>query len=86
MNKNEKIILFFLHNQKQLKDLTRPYTKQYQELLDNENSLFIDDIEKQYITILKWLLVKEILGLFNDINVEEAFVFVDGFNIKEYLK
>lgn len=85
MNANDEMIMFLIHNQQAIKNLIQPFTNQYNQLLELEDPIFIDDIQKQYKNVVRWIIVKQLMEN-TPASVEDAFIFLDEFNIEEYLR
>lgn len=85
MNANDEMIMFLIHNQQSIKNLVQPYTSQYNQLLELEDPIFIDDIQKQYKDVIRWIIVRQLMEN-TPASVEDAFIFLDEFNLTDYLR
>lgn len=78
-------MLFLIHNQQYLKQLIAPYTIQRDELIKLHDPIFSMDICKQYDNVVKWMLVKE-LTQHTQASVEDTLIFLESFNLEEYMQ
>lgn len=72
----EFIISYFIHHQQDLKRLVQSYTTIKEQLLEIEDLVFHSDIEEQYSSIVKWVLVHNITKNV-DVTVEDAILFLE---------
>lgn len=78
------MIDFLVVNQDLIKTLVAPYTIQRNLALQQHVPIFYDDIQNQYINAIKCVIVKA-LTQHCQVTTEEAYVFVESFNVLDYL-
>jgi hypothetical protein len=80
------IVYYLLSHQMRLKQELNNIIKQHNELKTKpENSLFINDIDKQFVNMVKFHLVNDITKALG-VSTEEVLSVVEDLNIQEYLK
>jgi len=88
MNANFNIQLIMadlIHNFEIYRKLVEPLKEQLKELLEKEDPLFHEEINKQYIEMIKSEFLQEITKRLQ-VTSEEAMGVIEDLNLKEYLK
>jgi len=74
-----------IHNFEIYRKLVEPLKEQLKELLEKEDPLFHEEINKQYIEMIKSEFLQEITKRLQ-VTSEEAMGVIEDLNLKEYLK
>lgn len=81
---NPNIINILVHNQQRYKELTRPLKEFRDKLLANENNVFHEDIEDDYLVALRRTIINDISKTYA-LPYEEVYIVLEAMNLEEYL-
>ncbi len=79
------VMVYLVHNQAHIKELVAPYTKQRNDLMAQQPVEFHDDIEKQYLNLVREAATLDVAKTLN-VNLVNVKMVLEQTNLKAYLE
>ncbi len=82
---NPTLVDYFVNNHEHLKELLQPHCDRYLALMDEEDPILRNDIDREFSYVVKSVLINESSKALA-VSTEECMIVVESIDIKEFLK